>query len=165
MCAILAQGLRWGIFFSQPPTLMAEPDPTTDMKAFLRTDDSKKYVEIPRGRTVTIGRSHKTDFQIPGDRISSTHVEIKFAEGRYAGSIIVKDVSQNGTGLLRPDQRPDDAVPLPGGTEMIVPWGSGLVVPMRRPGAGKPELQAMETIIWLETPASPQPDQGRHRGQ
>ena len=158
MCAILAQGLRWGNFFSQPPTLMAEPDPTNDMRAFLRTADSKKYVEIPQGRTVTIGRSQKTDLQIPGDRISSTHVEIKVAVGRHDGSIIVKDVSLNGTGLLRPDQEPHDAVALPGATEVIVPTGSGLLVPMRRPGTTKPELQDMETVIWIETPTNPSPE-------
>ena len=72
MCAIMAQGLRWDNFFSQPPALMAEPDPTTNMVAFLRTADSKKYEEIPYGRTVTIGRSHKADLRIMGGRISST---------------------------------------------------------------------------------------------
>ena len=81
---------------------MAEPELTTNMVAFLRTAGSKKYVEIPYGRTVTIGRSHKTDLQVMGDRISSTHVEIRLAEGHNAGSVIVKDVPQNGTGLLRP---------------------------------------------------------------
>ena len=85
MCAIMAQGLRWGIFFSQPPALMAEPDPTTNMKASLQTDDSKKYVDTPHGRTVTIGRSQKTDLQIPGDRISSTHVEINWPRAATLG--------------------------------------------------------------------------------
>ena len=165
MCAILAQGLRWGNFFSQPPTLMAEPDPTNDMRAFLRTADSKKHVEIPQGRTVTIGRSQKTDLQIPGDRISSTHVEISVAVGRHDGSIIVKDVSLNGTGLLRPDQEPHDAVALPSGTEMIVPTGSGLLVPMRRPGMTKPELQDMETVIWIQAPTPSRPGEGGQRGQ
>ena len=147
-----------GYFFSQPPALMAELDPTTSMVAFLRTAGSTKYGEIPYGRTVTIGRSQKADLQITGDRISSTHVEFKLAEASNAGSVIVRDVSQNGTGLLRPGQRPNEAVTLPGDTEMVVPWGSGLVVPMRRPSAGRPELQAMEKIIWLETPTSHQPD-------
>ena len=144
---------------------MAELEPTTDMVAFLRTADSKKYVEIPYGRTVTIGRSRKADPQIMGDRISSTHVEIKLGEGHNAGSIIVRDVSQNGTGLLRPGQRPHEALALPGDTEMVVPWGSGLVVPMRRPGAGRTELQAMEKVIWLETPTSHHPDEERRRGR
>ena len=144
---------------------MAEPDPTNDMKAFLRTADSKKYVEIPQGRTVTMGRSQKTDLQIPGDRISSTHVEIKVAVGRHDGSIIVKDVSLNGTGLLRPDQEPHDAVALPSGTEMIVPTGSGLLVPMRRPGTTKPELQDMETVIWIQAPTPSRPGEGGQRGQ
>ena len=144
---------------------MAEPAPTTNMVAFLRTADSKRYVEIPYVRTVTIGRSHKTDLQVMGDRISSTHVEIRLAEGHNAGSVIVKDVSQNGTGLLRPGQRPHEAVALQGDTEMVVPWGSGLVVPMRRPGTGKPELQTMEKVIWLETPALRRPDAEHQRGQ
>ena len=144
---------------------MAELEPTTDMVAFLRTADSKKYVEIPYGRTVTIGRSRKADPQIMGDRISSTHVEIKLGEGHNAGSIIVRDVSQNGTGLLRPGQRPHEALALPGDTEMVVPWGSGLVVLMRRPGAGRTELQAMEKVIWLETPTSHHPDEERRRGR
>ena len=145
---------------------MAELEPTTDMVAFLRTTDSKKYVEIPCGRNVTIGRSHKADLQIMGDRISSIHVEIKLGEGHNAGSVIVRDVSQNGTGLLRPGQRPHEALALPGDTEMVVPWGSGLVVPMRRPGAGRTELQAMmEKVIWLETPTSHHPDEERRRGR
>ena len=152
-------------FFSQPPALMAAPEPTTDVVAFLRTTDSKKYVETPCGRIVTIGRSHKADLQIMGDRISSIHVEIKLGEGHNAGSVIVRDVSQNGTGLLRPGQRPHEALALPGDTEMVVPWGSGLVVPMRRPGASRTELQAMEKVIWLETPTSHQPDEERRRGR
>ena len=144
---------------------MAELEPTTDMVAFLRTTDSKKYVEIPCGRNVTIGRSHKADLQIMGDRISSIHVEIKLGEGHNAGSVIVKDVSQNGTGLLRPSQRPHEALALPGDTEMVVPWGSGLIVPMRRPGAGRAELWAMEKVLWLETPTSHHPDEERRRGR
>ena len=154
-----------GIFFSQPPALMAEPDPSTNMVAFIRTTDSKKYVDIPYVRTVTIGRPHKADLQIMGDRISSIHVEIKMAEGRNAGSVIVRDVSQKGTGLLRPGQRPHEAAALPGDTEMVVLSGSGLVVPMRRPSAGRNELQVMEKIIWLETPTSHHPDKEQRRGQ
>ena len=154
-----------GEFFSQPPTLMAEPEPTTDMVAFLRTTGSKKYVEIPYGRTVTIGRSHKADLQIMGVRNSSTHLEIKRGEGHNAGSVIVRDVSQNGTGRLWPGQRPHEALAFPGDTEMVVPWGSGLVVPMRRPGASRTELQAMEKVIWLETPTSLHPDEERRRGR
>ena len=165
MCAIMAQGIRWGIFFSQPPALMAELEPTTDMVAFLRTTGSKKYVQIPHGRTVAIGCFHKADFQIMGDRISSIHVEIKLGEGHNAGSVIVRDVSQNGTGLLRPGQRPHEALALPGDTEMVVPWGSGLVVPMRRPSASRTEIQAMGKVIWLETPTSHQPDEERRRGR
>ena len=113
---------------------------------------------------MTIGRSHKADFQIMGDRISSTHVEIKLGEGHNTGSVIVRDVSQNGTGLLRPGQQPHEAVALSADTEMVIPWGSGLVVPMRRRGADRTEPQTMEKVIWLETPTSHQPDEEGRRG-
>ena len=122
--------------------------------AFLRTTDSKKYVEIPYGRTVTIGRSHKADLQIMGDHASSNHAEIKLAEGRNAGTAIVKDVSQNGTGLLRPGQRPHGAAALPGDTGMVVPWGSGLIIPMRKPSAGRTKAQTVEQVILLKPDAA-----------
>ena len=134
---------------------MAEPDPPTNMVAFIRTTASKKCVEIPYARTVTIGRSHKADLQIMGNGVSSNHVEIKLIEGRNVGTVTVKDVSQNGTGFLRPRQQAHEVIPLPCDSEMIVPWGCGLIVPMRKPGAAKSEPQTLENVIWVEL-AKPQ---------
>ena len=102
---------------------MAEPDPPTDMAAFIRTADSKTYVEIPRGKTVTIGRSHKADLHTDGIGVSSIHVEVKLDNDRNTDHVLVKDVSINGTGLGQPGQDPGEASELPRHVHTKIAWG------------------------------------------
>ena len=119
------------------------------MAASIQNADSKTYVEIPRGKTVTIGRSQKADLHTVGMGVSSIHVEVTLANEPDTDHVLVKDVSVNGTGLVQPGQDPCRATELPHDINTIVPWGCGLIIPLRKPGATRHEPHRLRDVLWL----------------
>ena len=89
-----------------------------------------------------MGRSHRADYQISGTGVSNIHLEV--ALGTRPDETMMRGISQNGAGVVRPGGTPRDAICLQEGEGTAVKIGSGILAPMSRTERG------VDEILWME---------------
>ena len=118
------------------------------MNTAFHMDEQRTLVHVPYKEEMTIGRSTRADYRIEGMGVSNFHVYLKRGKNAQGATIFMAtDVSRNVTGFVSEDQPATEASPMPRQVLVILPEGSGLLIPMR--ASGQHRQGEGPHVLWL----------------
>ena len=118
------------------------------MSTAFHMDEQRTLVHVPYKEEMTIGRSTRADYRIQGMGVSNFHVYLKRGKNAQGATIFMAtDVSLNGTGVVSEGRPATEASPMPRQVLVILPEGSGLLIPMR--ASGQHRQGEGPHVLWL----------------
>ena len=118
------------------------------MNTTFHMDKQSTLAHVPCKGEMTTGRSSRADYRIEGMGVSNFHVNLKRGKNAQGATIFMAtDVSRNVTGFVSEDQPATEASPMPRQVLVILPEGSGLLIPMR--ASGQHRQGEGPHVLWL----------------
>ena len=127
---------------------MAEIEEITNMHTAFHMDEQRAPVHVPYKEEMTIGRSTRADYRIEGMGVSNFHVYLRRGKNAQGATIFMAtDVSLNGTGFVSEGRPATEVSPMPRQVPVILPEGSGLLIPVR--ASGQHRQGEGPHVLWL----------------
>ena len=128
------------------------------MEVTLRKGATATRLKLVPDQAVKLGRHYQAHYVLTDTSASNAHVELAMKVGPSGDQLLVaKDTSLNGTGLVLSGGGVDDATPMTRGEWTEIPWGGGLLIPMRRVNIAMAPKDERE-VLWVEREGRPRGD-------
>ena len=130
------------------------------MEVTFRKGKETRTVCFPPSGCVAAGRSAMADYQVEDMAVSIFHVEMRYRmDPQGAATLVVRDISSNGTGVVKTTQPGEEAIPPVKDADTAVGPRAGLITPMWWPTPRSAEGRA-ETL-WVDI----KQDEPLHKGK